>query len=645
MKKTIPVLRVSLFVVALLLASCSTKINFDEVETGQQYVGFVQGKNCVVVIDQFEDGIAKGRVYWDDSLFAVHNQFISELKKNGKGKLYLNDSETAIILRSVSLLDGLLQGKVNNTPFVLKLSESLDKMPFHADYKEAQYDCFEQDSIVYAQKVNGYWKDYPVTDDADENDYGSIYINRVPKLLMTEDLDLDLDLYRPVIKRNHSSLPLLVLIHGGAFYNGDKRSIGFPEMGKYFAQRGYVVASINYRLGFWPWNQSVDRAGYKAVQDANAAIRYLLNRKDELNIDPNNIYVAGSSAGAITALNVAFMNEDYRPAASFGVMGEDFRQILFNSLNLVENAKQLVLKWIDKGLDFVRNALKAIGINLPDGQYRILRYLQNTDITGLPKALGIDFNLGKINAVKIKGDNTDEISFKVKGVVNMWGAVHDLNMLGTSPNTSILSFHGTDDHVVPYGFGYPFDRKLDEFSESILEAVSFNNDAIYDFIVAMMPDNKALNELAFRPMYGSKEIDDFVRGHFMRRSELHTVEGGGHSLHCDSFDYEGEKLSPYFYDTILPVMTRFLNEEIVGGKTVRLEQTGRWFEASNTNNVEELHWQVVGGAIISYHGENKVEVLFFDDAPNHSVTVGGLYKNGVEFRESIEVNKNCGSIM
>ena len=42
--------------------------------------------------------------------------------------------------------------------------------------------------------------------------------------------------------------PLLLLVHGGGWSGGDKRSGGALAKVRYFTARGYVVASTNYRL-------------------------------------------------------------------------------------------------------------------------------------------------------------------------------------------------------------------------------------------------------------------------------------------------------------------------------------------------------------------------------------------------------------
>ena len=141
---------------------------------------------------------------------------------------------------------------------------------------------------------------------------------------------------------------------------------------------------------------------------------------------------------------------------------------------------------------------------------------------------------------------------------------------------------------------------------------------------------KPFNEWAFNPIYGSFQIHKKALSLGLH-SELITAKGGKHSLHQDNY----KTLSCYFNDTIIPKMTHFLCEEMVGGKMVRLEQTGSWVEALDVDNVAELHWYVEGGAVLNTQGNNKVKVLLMGDAPHHSIVAGGKYKNGKEFRVEI----------
>ncbi len=82
---------------------------------------------------------------------------------------------------------------------------------------------------------------------------------------------------------------------------------------EHFAKSGYVVASINYRMGFRVNKASIQKCGYAAMQDAHAAIRYLVAHADQYGIDPNNIFLGGTSAGAITAMGVAFWDNSHLP--------------------------------------------------------------------------------------------------------------------------------------------------------------------------------------------------------------------------------------------------------------------------------------------------------------------------------------------
>lgn len=107
--------------------------------------------------------------------------------------------------------------------------------------------------------------------------------------------------------------PFVLYIHGGGFLGGDKS--GFTSVCQDLIQRGYVCASINYRLG---WDTmtggqtSIDSqraAIYRSVQDTRAALRYFVNNANAYGIDPDYIYVGGSSAGAITTFFTTYYTQ------------------------------------------------------------------------------------------------------------------------------------------------------------------------------------------------------------------------------------------------------------------------------------------------------------------------------------------------
>ncbi len=127
--------------------------------------------------------------------------------------------------------------------------------------------------------------------------------------------------------------PLILLIHGGAWLVGSKEDAAIVRMREDFAKRGYTAASVNYRLGQYNTDASVNcnasslfnvnwnclnmtdegewyRAKHRAVQDVNGAIRFLVNNAATYNIDPSNIFIAGESAGGFIALSTGFIDDD-----------------------------------------------------------------------------------------------------------------------------------------------------------------------------------------------------------------------------------------------------------------------------------------------------------------------------------------------
>lgn len=104
--------------------------------------------------------------------------------------------------------------------------------------------------------------------------------------------DLKMDLICPKIREGRKGLPLIVWLCGGAYRMVDK-SVWMPEF-VYYARRGFVVASVEYR--------TANEVSYPApLEDVKAAIRYLRAHAEEFCIDPDRIAVMGESAGATLA--------------------------------------------------------------------------------------------------------------------------------------------------------------------------------------------------------------------------------------------------------------------------------------------------------------------------------------------------------
>lgn len=134
---------------------------------------------------------------------------------------------------------------------------------------------------------------------------------------------LKLDVWEPNPEIDSESLrPLIVWVHGGSFLAGSRQEMNY--FCDEFAKRGFVSATVSYRLG---WNcdpnagiltcaicgsqsSNLLTAAYCSSQDVRAALRYLVNHAEEYGIDPNWIFIGGVSAGSISALSVAFMDQN-----------------------------------------------------------------------------------------------------------------------------------------------------------------------------------------------------------------------------------------------------------------------------------------------------------------------------------------------
>lgn len=96
--------------------------------------------------------------------------------------------------------------------------------------------------------------------------------------------------------------PLLVVLHGGSWESGDSKQ--FIDFNNYFANSGYVVAAINYRLA----------PAYKSpapMEDTRDAVAYLTQHAAQYNIDTTNIILLGRSAGAQIALVAAYSSYNH----------------------------------------------------------------------------------------------------------------------------------------------------------------------------------------------------------------------------------------------------------------------------------------------------------------------------------------------
>lgn len=171
---------------------------------------------------------------------------------------------------------------------------------------------------------------------------------------------LKLDVYEPEKQATGKKFPLLLVIHGGGFLVGGKA--GCVKTCAPITNEGFVCVPINYRLG-WARDRTkpcngdsteLKKAIFRASQDANAALRFLVAHADEYSIDTSWIFVCGNSAGGVTTLNTAYLTDSIAELFNPGIT------TLLGSLNSGTN--NLKNKFTVKGLCNMWGGIGNVGL-------------------------------------------------------------------------------------------------------------------------------------------------------------------------------------------------------------------------------------------------------------------------------------------
>lgn len=322
--------------------------------------------------------------------------------------------------------------------------------------------------------------------------------------------DLKMDIYEPT-GDVLAYRPLVIWMFGGGFLLGSRTDADVTAWSERLAKHGYVCASADYRLGMVDINseQSAERAAYRAGQDAASAVRYLKHHWQQYRIDTTKIIVAGESAGAFNALNVAFTDEDERPASSYG-------------FGLFEN-----------------------------------------------------FDLGCVNC---SGNNYTNRSDDVFGVIDLWGAIRDVNWIDANERVPVLLIHGDADNIVPYDEGKPF--TFGPFSSN------------------------------FPYVYGSVKIAQQLNALGIY-NEFYTYEGQNHlpyGIPTITVTFPTEYWEPIFMQgkNFLWSIQQFQTPAIQGSSSVCVNDT-RTYTVNTSRPNSTFCWNVNGGTILQQNG-NQITV-------------------------------------
>lgn len=286
------------------------KVVFPIIETPALFTGVIDDNNYLVFIEYSDSLHVRGHYMSLEETMADTLPF--QLEARGRNaRLYYNGTKETFRPRISSMdeqhADGYARLSLLGTAFFnFQIHETPEYQELeNKRYQDTLFAVDELHDICYAN-VPGFWSE--LGDETDVTDK----IFRLADAINEVPLDLHLDVFRP-LDDTLEKHPLVMLVHGGAFYFGSKDDKSITQWCQHLASLGYVTASIDYRIGFLPSMGSIGRAGYRAVQDAHAAMRFLVSHQEEYGIDTTMIFVGGASAGAITALNLAFMTNETRP--------------------------------------------------------------------------------------------------------------------------------------------------------------------------------------------------------------------------------------------------------------------------------------------------------------------------------------------
>lgn len=129
--------------------------------------------------------------------------------------------------------------------------------------------------------------------------------------------DLYMDVYNPAPSSRTTldgmDKPTVIFMFGGGFIHGARDDEDYHPWFRMLTDNGYRVISIDYRLGLKGSKKvgvaqvnSLDNAIHIAVEDLFSATSFIVENADQLGVNPDNIVISGSSAGAITVMQAEY---------------------------------------------------------------------------------------------------------------------------------------------------------------------------------------------------------------------------------------------------------------------------------------------------------------------------------------------------
>ncbi|WP_167608429.1 T9SS type A sorting domain-containing protein [Maribellus sediminis] len=182
------------------------------------------------------------------------------------------------------------------------------------DFRYSEKVFTQVDTLKNVEYAQAEWLNNPIGLLADYNIHDGEQNTELRPLLM--------DIFMPA-NDTLSKRPAIIFSHSGAFLKGSRLADDMQAFCDSFARRGYVTATVDYRIGMGASvsrilgvivglsvdEENAKRAAYRATQDGRAAIRYLKQNAGLYGIDSTKVFLVGSSAGAIQDLSVLYLDK------------------------------------------------------------------------------------------------------------------------------------------------------------------------------------------------------------------------------------------------------------------------------------------------------------------------------------------------
>ncbi len=118
-----------------------------------------------------------------------------------------------------------------------------------------------------------------------------------------------LDVYRPL---STDTVPVVVFIHGGGWFNGDKSYVPREDVA-YFTSRNIAFVAINYRNVPSAQQDGLYPPVLGPLQDAKRALQFVRYHAKDFAIDPARVALFGESAGAFDVLWLGLAPDRAKP--------------------------------------------------------------------------------------------------------------------------------------------------------------------------------------------------------------------------------------------------------------------------------------------------------------------------------------------